>query len=146
MARRPSVSWTQAKASELERRLLAFDAAGDLSRLSPDEVGGLVSLLNETNLECWQLLQEHERSASSAVWLVLSLFSGLGGLPFAGSSALSVLLAAAGAAGAAKAVYDESRHLATEQRYLGIFWAIENRKALVETELRRRGILSPTAP
>jgi hypothetical protein len=58
---------------------------------------------------------------------------------------ISVVLTAFGVLGAGKSLYDRSAYLVTEQRYFGLYWAVQQRKNALGSELARRGIWRPTS-
>jgi hypothetical protein len=100
----------------------------------------MIFLMAGANEDCWSLLREHDRQAPSTFEFSLAVFSGIGGIALLDPSMLSLLVTVTGATGAAISVYRRGKHLVVEQRYLGIFWDIEHRRHILQTELGRRGI------
>jgi hypothetical protein len=140
---RRKATWLETRADELVTKLSQFPAPGILTTLSNVQLLQLIVLIEGANKDCLDLLQEHHNQAPSTLEFSVGAFSGLGGLALLDPSMLSLLVTSAGVLATAIATYRGGLHLAVEQRYLGIFWDIENRRHLLQSEMARRGVTSP---
>jgi hypothetical protein len=140
---RRRATWLETRADQLLTKISQFDSSGTLSTLSDTKLFQLIVLIESANKDCLDLLQEHHNQAPSKLEFSVGAFSGLGGLALLDPSMLSLLVTSAGLLATAIATYRGGLHLAVEQRYLGIFWDIENRRHLLRSEMARRGITAP---
>jgi hypothetical protein len=140
---RRRATWLEARADELLAKINRFDASGPLTALSNSQLLQLIVLIEGANEDCMDLLQEHHHHAPSMLEFSVGAFSGLGGLALLDPSMLSLLVTSAGVLATAIATYNRGHHLLAEQRYLGVFWDIEHRRHLLQSEMARRGITSP---
>jgi hypothetical protein len=139
MFRRPA-TWIEASAEEISAKLREFDDSGQLAALSEDQLRQLIVSMDQANRDCHSLLQEHQSRAPSTVEFSIGAISGIGGIALLDPSMLSLIVIATGVIATGIAVFRRGQHLVEEQRYLGFFWDIENRRYLLQAELARRGI------
>ena len=109
--------------------------------LAPEELLNLVTLLEDANSVCDQILREHNRREPSNIWLLISVLSGIGGIALMGPlSVVPFVITLGGAAGGLKSVYDLNAHMNEAQYYLSLTWSIRMRTHALRYILARRGI------
>lgn len=140
---RRRATWLETRAEQLLAKISRFDASGPPTIVSDHQLRELIASIEGANEDCRDLLQEHQRQAPSTLEFAVGAFSGLGGLALLDPSILSLLVTSTGVLATAIATYHRGQHLAAEQRYLGLFWDIEHRRHLLQSEMARRGITSP---
>ncbi|MCH8197605.1 MAG: hypothetical protein IH904_05940 [Proteobacteria bacterium] len=134
------VRWIVERAERVRDRLDEFDRAGDLTGLTPSELRDQVKLIKEADVLCAAILEEHERNFPSTLWFAVAFLSGLGGLAYFEPTLGPIIITVGGIAGAAKSLYDRGAHLIAEQKYLGLYGSVVDRKDALRVELTRRAI------
>ena len=138
--------WIEQRAGTVRARLSQFDGHGDLALLTLEALLELVEFLDLANKDCLDIVDEFERQKPSAFWFWINAASGFGGLALLDPTLISLILTIGGALGGGKSLFDRAAYLATEQRYLGLYWGVQHRKNALGAELTRRGIRWPTSP
>src|SRR4051812_22683863 len=133
-------TWLETRADELLAKISRFDACGPLSIVSDHQLLELIVSIEGANEDCRYLLQEHQHQAPSTLEFAVGALSGIGGLALLDPSILSILVTSTGVLATAITTYHRGQHVAAEQRYLALFWDIEHRRHLLQSEMARRGI------
>jgi hypothetical protein len=137
---RRTATWLETRSEEISDKLRQFDDSGPLKALGDGQLKQLIILMDTANEDCRDLLREHQNQAPSTFEFSIAAISGIGGIALLDPSMLSLLVTSTGVIATAISTFRRGQHLVAEQRYLGFFWDIENRRYLLQAELARRGI------